>query len=71
MTIASARILLDMADLERGARAVTPLGACEVAGSPHLSDNTQSWHRGEYQPLRWTMEDIRAATKYTTTFAKA
>ena len=68
-SIASARILLDMADLERGARAVTPLGVCEVAGSPHLSDNTESWHRGEYQPLRWTMEDIRAATKYTTTFA--
>lgn len=43
----------------------------QVAGSPHLSDNTQSWHRGEYQPLRWTMEDIRAATKYTTTFASA
>lgn len=67
-THVSARVLFDMADVAHRAYVSTPLGTCEVAGSAHRGDTTDTWARGEYDPIRWDMDEIRRHTKYTTTF---
>ena len=64
----SARVLFDLSDLAGNSWVITPLGVCEIAGSPYQSDNTPLWHRGEYKKLLWHLGDIRASAKYTDTF---
>ena len=64
----SARVLFDLSDLAGNSWVITPLGICEVSGSPYQSDNAPLWHRGEYKKLLWHLGDIRAAAKYTATF---
>ena len=64
----SARVLFDLSDLAGNSWVITPLGVCEIAGSPYQSNNTPLWHGGEYRKLLWRLEDIHASTKHTTTF---
>lgn len=68
-THVSARVLFDLSDLEHNSYVATPLGTCETAGSPHRADTTDTWHKGEYDPIRWDMDDVRKHTKYKMTFA--
>ena len=67
-THVSARVLFDLSDLPHKSFVSMPLGTCEVAGSPHVGDTTSTWHSGEFHPIRWDLEDVRANTKYATTF---
>ena len=68
-THVSARVIFDTADLTHGCQIITPLGACEVGGSRHLSDDTNMWHHGEFRKLRWDIDEIRAHARYVTCFA--
>ena len=67
-THVSARVVFDLSDIAHKSYVSTPLGTCEVAGSSHRADTTQAWHKGDYDPIRWEMDDIREHTKYRMSF---
>lgn len=68
-THVSARFVCDCADLAHGSYIITPLGNCEVAGSPFLGNHAHAWNGGEYRKLRWDLDEIRAHAQFRMTFS--